>query len=196
MISQHIDPLSLVLIGGSSGSFVIFDQIIQLIRKPMPFAVVFVLHRGKSSITILPELFRDKTNISMEEPEHLDEVRNNCIYFAIPDYHLLVGADRRFYLDQTEKDFFSRPSIDATFFSAAHSGIPIKAAMLFSGASEDGASGLKLIAEKGFATYVQSPEFAEVPRMPGEAIRQFGGHKIFNNDTMFEEIGSILNCCS
>lgn len=94
----------------------------------------------------------------MSEPHHLDPITANSIYFALPDYHLLVGADHRFYYDHTEPDFFSRPSIDATFISAALSGIPVKAAMLFSGSSQDGAEGLKLLAEKGFRTYVQNPE--------------------------------------
>ena len=128
----------------------------------------------------------------MKEPQHLDPLDTNCIYFAVPDYHLLIGPDRRFYLDATEKDFFSRPSIDATFISAAKSGIRIKAAMLFSGANEDGAAGIRQIAEKGFRTYVQNPDFAEVPRMPLAAINECDKHQILNEENLFEEIRSIL----
>ncbi|GLU52287.1 chemotaxis protein CheB [Dyadobacter frigoris] len=192
MTELNPNPLNLVLMGGSSGSFVIFEQIVKLATRPLSCAVIFVIHRGKSSLANLPHLFKAKTKVRMEEPEHLDPVVNDCIYFAVPDYHLLVGPDARFYLDETDKDFFSRPSIDATFISAAQSGIKIRAAMLFSGASKDGASGLKLIAEKGFATYVQNPDFAEVPRMPAEAISQYGGHQILNEKNIFEEISSVL----
>jgi two-component system chemotaxis response regulator CheB len=186
------DSLNLVLLGGSSGSFVLFEEILELITSPLNCTLIFVLHRGKASASYLPQLFKTKTNIRMEEPEHLDPVANNCIYFAVPDYHLLVGPDRRFYLDNTGKDFHSRPSIDATFISAAQSGIHIKAAFLFSGANQDGASGLKYIAEKGFDTYVQNPDFSKVPRMPREAIGLYSGHRILDQTNIFENIRNIL----
>ncbi|MCF2446434.1 chemotaxis protein CheB [Dyadobacter sp. CY345] len=191
MIQKHDDSVSLVLLGGSSGSFSIFEEILKLLDRPLQCSIVFVLHRGKSSLSELPQLFRSYTQLQMEEPQHLDPIVKNCIYFAVPDYHLLIGPDGRFYLDNDEKDFFSRPSIDATFVSAAQSGLNIKAALLFSGASEDGAFGMKLIAEKGFKTYVQNPLTAEVARMPAAAIRQYSKHHILN-ENFFEEIRSIL----
>jgi two-component system chemotaxis response regulator CheB len=186
------EPLSLVLVGGSSGSFVIFEEILKLLTSPLSFALVFILHRGKSSSSALPELFKTKTRVYMKEPYHLDPIKANSIYFAFPDYHLLIGPDQRFYYDISEKDFFSRPSIDATFTSAAVSGIPVKAAMLFSGSSADGAFGMKVIAEKGYPTYVQNPDFAESPRMPQEAILQYGHHAILNEGNLFQVIKNIL----
>lgn len=192
MITAKRNPLNLILLGGSSGSFALFEEIIKLITKPLPCALIFVLHRGKSSLSELPVLFHSKTKVRMEEPQHLDLLDTNCIYFAVPDYHLLIGPDQRFYLDGAEKDFFSRPSIDATFISAAQSGIPIKAAMLFSGASEDGAKGIKQIAEAGFHTYVQNPNFAEIQKMPLAALNAYDKHQILNEENLFEEIRSIL----
>jgi two-component system chemotaxis response regulator CheB len=186
------EPLSLVLVGGSSGSFVIFEEILKLLTSPLSFALVFILHRGKSSSSALPELFKTKTRVYMKEPYHLDPIKANSIYFAFPDYHLLIGPDQRFYYDISEKDFFSRPSIDATFTSAAVSGIPVKAAMLFSGSSADGAFGMKVIAEKGYPTYVQNPNFAESPRMPQEAILQYGHHAILNEGNLYQVIKNIL----
>jgi two-component system chemotaxis response regulator CheB len=186
------EPLSLVLVGGSSGSFSIFEEILKLLTNPLSFALVFILHRGKSSSSALPELFKTKTRVFMKEPYHLDTIKANSIYFAFPDYHLLIGPDRRFYYDLSEKDFFSRPSIDATFISAAVSGIPVKAAMLFSGSSADGASGMKALAQKGYPTYVQDPDFAESPRMPREAILQYDQHKILNESNLFQVIKTIL----
>ncbi|TLV03049.1 chemotaxis protein CheB [Dyadobacter luticola] len=186
------DALSLVLIGGSSGSFAIFEEILTLLVRPISFALVFVLHRGKSSVSVLPELFRNKTDISMSEPHHLDRIDSNRIYFAYPDYHLLIGPDRRFYYDLSEKDFFSRPSIDATFISAAMSGIPVKAACLFSGSSADGAFGMKLLADRGFATYVQNPAEAESARMPSEALKLWGKHSILNRNTFSTAMQNII----
>jgi len=184
--------LSLVLIGGSSGSFAIFEEIIRLVRNPLSFALIFVLHRGKSSTAVLPEIFKNKTNVAMSEPYHLDPIEANSIYFAYPDYHLLIGPDRRFYYDCTDKDFFSRPSIDATFISAAVSGISVKAAMLFSGSSADGALGMKTLAQKGFPTYVQNPAEAESPRMPEQALLAYEKHRMMTGANLFSIINDIL----
>ncbi|MCF2493252.1 chemotaxis protein CheB [Dyadobacter chenhuakuii] len=193
MNSAKDESLSLVLMGGSSGSFVILEDIIKLLKGPISFAVIFVLHRGRYSSSVLPDLFKTKTDVHMSEPHHLDPITSNTIYFALPDYHLLVGEDHRFYYDHTEPDFFSRPSIDATFMSAAMSGIPLKAAMLFSGSSQDGAAGLKLLAEKGCPTYVQSPAFAEFPRMPEEALLKYQKHKLLEENGFYETISDLLS---
>ncbi|MCF0069996.1 chemotaxis protein CheB [Dyadobacter sp. CY261] len=184
--------LSLVLVGGSSGSFAIFEEMLKLIRNPLSFALIFVLHRGKSSTSVLPQLFKNKTNVYMSEPYHLDPIEANSIYFAYPDYHLLIGPDRRFYYDMSEKELFSRPSIDATFASAAMSGIPVKAAMLFSGSSADGAFGMKTLAQRGFPTYVQNPAEAESPRMPEEALAAYPGHQVIVDGNLFSIINNIL----
>ena len=191
-IAKDNGSLSLVLIGGSSGSFAIFEEIIRLVRNPLSFALIFVLHRGKSSTAVLPEIFKNKTNVAMSEPYHLDPIEANSIYFAYPDYHLLIGPDRRFYYDCTDKDFFSRPSIDATFISAAVSGISVKAAMLFSGSSADGALGMKTLAQKGFPTYVQNPAEAESPRMPEQALLAYEKHRVMTRANLFSIINDIL----
>lgn len=192
MKEQSDESLSLVLLGGSSGSFTIFEEILKMLRNPVSHALVFIIHRRKDSRAVLPEIFRNKTDIAMKEPLHLEPVQPNHIYFGYPDYHLLIGPDGRFYYDGSEKDFFSRPSIDATFISAALSGIPVKAAMLFSGSSADGAFGMKLIAQKGFQTYVQDPAFADSPRMPAEAIRQYDKHHVLLEKGFYKMIREVL----
>ncbi|KAA0993166.1 chemotaxis protein CheB [Dyadobacter aurulentus] len=185
-------PLSLMLFGGSSGSMGLFEEVLKLVKYPPGCALIFVLHRGKSSTAHFPELFRNKTDIFMSEPNHLDEIKPNCIYFALPDYHLLIGPDHRFYYDLSDKDFFSRPSIDATFSSAAVSGIPVRAALLFSGSSRDGAFGLRLLAEKGFTTYVLDPAEAGSARMPHEALKLYDGHQIIRRQNFTITINDIL----
>jgi two-component system, chemotaxis family, protein-glutamate methylesterase/glutaminase len=192
-MNNHPDqPLSLVLIGGSSGTLMIFEEILKLMTKPVASALVFVLHRSKDSTAVFPSLFKGKTEVSLCEPQHLDSIENGKAYFAVPDYHLLIGPDHRFYYDASEKDFFSRPSLDATFISAAFSGITIHAALLLSGSNADGAAGLKILAEKGFKTYVLDPEEAASPRMPGEAIALFDQHAMLTAANFSTTISQIL----
>ena len=192
MNNQPGQPLSLVLLGGSSGTLMIFETILKQMTRPVASAMVFVLHRSKDSTAVFPTLFKSKTDVPLHEAQHLDPIENGNVYFAVPDYHLLVGPDARFYYDASEKDFFSRPSLDATFISAAVSGISIKAAVLLSGSNSDGALGLKLLAEKGYKTYVLDPQDAESPRMPGEAIAISDKHAVLTAADFTTFISQIL----
>ena len=55
----------------------------------------------------------------MREAEDKEPVEPGTVYFAPPDYHLLVDAGPRLALSVDEPVHFSRPSIDVLFESAA-----------------------------------------------------------------------------
>ena len=92
------------------------------------------------------------------------------MYFAPPDYHLLIEHDGTLALSVDEAVHYSRPSIDVLFESAAESRGDRVLGILLSGASRDGALGLASIREAGGHTWVQSPETAQVAVMPRAAL--------------------------
>ncbi|MNN58289.1 Chemotaxis response regulator protein-glutamate methylesterase of group 2 operon [compost metagenome] len=92
------------------------------------------------------------------------------IYFAGPGYHLSVERDRSFSLSQEERVYFSRPSIDILFASAADAYGPALLGVLLTGANEDGAHGLAQIKQSGGYTIVQDPREAQVATMPKAAL--------------------------
>ncbi|MNT45531.1 Chemotaxis response regulator protein-glutamate methylesterase of group 2 operon [compost metagenome] len=92
------------------------------------------------------------------------------IYFAAPGYHLSVERDRSFSLSQEERVYFSRPSIDILFASAADAYGPALLGVLLTGANEDGAHGLAQIKQSGGYTIVQDPREAQVATMPKAAL--------------------------
>ena len=104
----------------------------------------------------------DKTKIEKEQ-----------IYFAPPNYHLLVERDFSLSLSQEDPVVFSRPSIDVLFESAARSLGEKVCGVLLTGANEDGAAGLKFIQACGGYTIVQNPMDAEIPTMPQSALTRF-----------------------
>lgn len=104
------------------------------------------------------------------EVEDKEPILPDIVYLAPPGYHLLVEDRTLFSLDASEKVHFSRPSIDATFESAAAVFGTDTIAVLLSGANADGADGLKTVRIAGGLALVQSPETAEVAYMPEQAI--------------------------
>ena len=92
------------------------------------------------------------------------------IYFAPPDYHLSVERHGHFSLSNEEEVFFSRPSIDVLFESAADSFGDAVIGVVLTGANPDGAAGLKAIADAGGIAIVQQPKEAYSAAMPKAAL--------------------------
>ena len=103
------------------------------------------------------------------EAEDKEPVTGGTAYFAPPDYHLLVEADRCLSLSNEEPVLHSRPSIDVLFESAADAYGPALIGVVLSGANNDGAAGLKAVAEAGGKAIVQSPKGAFAAAMPEAA---------------------------
>lgn len=167
------DPMtaspSILLIGGSAGSLEVLLELIASIRSAKSYAIVVIIHR-KSPESRLVEVIQSRTRLQVKEAEEKEPILPGIIYIAPADYHLLIEADRTFSLDYSEKVNYSRPAIDVSFEMAADVFKQGTAAILLSGASADGASGMQLIASAGGRTIVQDPETAVVGFMPQSAL--------------------------
>ena len=120
---------------------------------------------------MLPQLFAARCELPVHEPEDKEPIAAG-IWFAAPDYHLLVEADRTFSLSIDEPVKFSRPSIDVLFESAARVYGPDLLGVVLTGANDDGAAGSEMIRKLGGAVAVQDPDTALAAEMPRAAIRR------------------------
>ena len=162
----------IVLIGGSAGSLKVLLTFLPDLKKDLSFPIVIVLHRKSSSDSVLVELLKTKTPLTVVEPEEKTALENAKIYLAPPDYHLLIEKDHSISLDFSEKLNFSRPSIDISFISASEIYHDKVMAILLSGANADGVAGLKYIKANNGMAVVQKPETAEVDYMPLKAVER------------------------
>jgi two-component system, chemotaxis family, protein-glutamate methylesterase/glutaminase len=134
----------------------------------LPLAVV--QHRSKDSDGLLAQILQDETELRVSEVEDKEPIEAGHVYVAPPDYHLLVdGAYFSLSVDPPVR--FSRPSIDVTFISAASACGAATVGVVLTGANEDGALGLRRIAERGGHAVVQDPASAEIATMPAAARR-------------------------
>jgi two-component system, chemotaxis family, protein-glutamate methylesterase/glutaminase len=109
------------------------------------------------------------------EAEDKLPVATGAIYFAPPDYHLLIDVDARsastqFALSADGPVNYSRPAIDVLFESAADRYGANLMGIVLTGGNQDGAAGLKAIADAGGFTIVQNPATARTTLMPESAI--------------------------
>lgn len=162
----------ILVIGGSAGSLKEIQQIFYNISGNCQLAIVVVIHRKSTLNNYLIEYLNTVSQLPVKEAEDKEKIKKGNIYIAPGDYHLLVELNGTFSLDFSEKLHFSRPSIDITFKSIADVYRENAVALLLSGASIDGADGIKTIKMNGGLTIVQSPKEAEVNVMPEAAIKQ------------------------
>jgi two-component system chemotaxis response regulator CheB len=136
-----------------------------------PSAVAVVIHIPAEGPSLLPEVLATPGAPRMKVAEDKEPIAPGTIYFAPPDYHLLVESGRTFALSLDDRVNFSRPAIDVLFESAAAAYGDRLVGVILSGGNSDGAQGLRAISAAGGMTAVQSLESSEMIAMPAAALR-------------------------
>jgi two-component system chemotaxis response regulator CheB len=163
-------PVELVAIGASAGGVDALMRLLQGLRPGYAPAIAVVLHIPEDRRSRLVPVFSHHCALPVREAADKAPLQPGAIHFAGPGYHLSVERDRTFSLSCEPPVHFSRPAIDLLFDSAADACGPACAAVLLTGASEDGAAGLCRVGARGGLTLVQSPAEAQVPVMPAAAL--------------------------
>ena len=161
----------LVVIGGSAGAIDVLRSILSRLPEDFGAAVAVVIHIPPDGPSLLPEVLAAPGLPPMKVAEDKEPIAPGTIYFAPPDYHLLVETGRTFALSLDERVHFSRPAIDVLFESAAAAYGDRLAGVILSGANADGAQGLRAVAAAGGVAVVQSLETAEMIAMPAAALQ-------------------------
>jgi two-component system chemotaxis response regulator CheB len=151
-----------IVIGASAGALETLSLILPALPAAYPLPVLIVVHLPPDKKSFMTELLQARCRVAVREAEDKAPISGGTVYFAPPDYHLLVENDRHLTLSDDEPVLYSRPSIDVLFESAAD---------VLSGANHDGANGLKAVAKAGGTVIVQNPDSAYASTMP-EAARQ------------------------
>ena len=161
-----------VVIGVSAGGLAALDQILPCLRPDFAVPVVVVQHLAPDSDDFLPKRFQSRCANPVKEVEDKDVLEPGTIYFAPPNYHVLVERNKTLALSVDPRVHFSRPSIDVLFETAAEAYLDKLIGIILTGANEDGANGLAAVKEYGGTTIVQDPETAEVAIMPKAALEK------------------------
>jgi len=160
-----------VVIGASAGALDALTNVLKDLPSDFALPILVVTHLPPDRNSILAELIAAHCKIPVTEAEDKEPIERGHVYFAPPDYHLLVETDGRLSLSNEEPVHFSRPSVDVLFESAADAYGEGLIGIILTGANEDGARGLRAIATAGGAALVQNPEGAYAKEMPLAALR-------------------------
>lgn len=159
-----------VVIGTSAGGLFALSTILEALPAHFPLPIMVVQHRSKDEKSLLEELLAQKCKIGVRQAEEKEKIQPGMVYFAPPDYHLLIERNRTFSLTSDARVNYSRPSIDVLFETAAMVYRDKLLAFILTGANHDGAAGIVRIRQLGGTTCAQNPQTARYPMMPQAAI--------------------------
>ena len=164
--------LEAVVMGASAGAVDALLQLLPALPAAYPLPIVIVVHLPPDKQSVLAELFHTKCSVTVREVEDKEPLEGGTVYIAPPNYHVLVEQNRTLSLSNEEAVHYSRPSIDVLFESAADAYGAGLVGILLTGANDDGASGLKIIALAGGTVAVQRPDTAAHPTMPQAGLKK------------------------
>jgi two-component system chemotaxis response regulator CheB len=161
---------NIVTIGGSAGSIPCLTNVVSSLPKNLPAAIFVVVHIRLREQSFLPAILARNSQLPVAHATHGQKIELGRIYVAPPDRHMLI-AEGHLHLSRGPKEGLHRPSINATFRTAANTYKSRVIGVLLSGMLDDGASGLwDIVRLKGIAI-VQDPDEAEFPSMPLNALQ-------------------------
>lgn len=162
-------PTRAIAIGASAGAVEALLVILPALPIDTPSVLVTVHIPPDRTNTLVP-LLQARCAVRIKEAEDKETAQAGTVYFAPPDYHLLVERDGSLALSSDELVNYSRPSIDVLFETAADAWGSGLIGVILTGANHDGARGLQAVARCGGDAVVQDPRSAVAATMPEAAL--------------------------
>ena len=177
-----------IVIGASAGGIEALSVLLPALPATLAPSLFIVLHLPRERPSLLPEIFQRRCAVPVREAEDKEPAQPGTVYFAPPDYHMLLEKTRQIALSTEEPVHYSRPSIDVLFESAADAYGERLLGIILSGGNQDGAAGLQAIHAAGGVTVVQAPDNAMVPLMIVSALQRERADFVLSLD----EIAALL----
>jgi len=164
------NPVSIVVIGASTGGPQALQTILSKLPANFPIPVVCVQHIAEGFLQGLVEWLAPQCSLHVTMAAAGEIPTQGNIYFAPEGTHLRLD-DKGAFVTAVEPSFDShRPSVTIAMQSAARAYGKGTAGILLTGMGDDGALGMRAIAEAGGLTIAQDESTCAVFGMPRQAI--------------------------
>jgi len=173
-VNRFLMKYNAIVIGSSAGGLYVLISLLKELSVDYPLPIILIQHRSNENTEMFEEVLQHSCKMKIKQADEKENVIPGIIYVAPPGYHLLIEQDRSFSLSSDGPVKFSMPSIDVTFESAAEVYKRALVGIILTGASDDGATGIKTIKQNKGLTIAQDPNEAQFPFMPRAAIETGG----------------------
>lgn len=182
--------LEAIAIGASAGGVEALGVLLSGLPAGFALPLFVVMHLPRDRPSLLAGIFAGQCALQVREAYDKEPIVPGTLYFAPPDYHLLVDSRSQLSLSVDDPVCFCRPSIDVLFESAVEVYGAGLAAIVLTGNNDDGAAGLALVHAAGGTALVQEPKDARAPVMPQAALRRVPGARALPLACMAEWIAA------
>lgn len=166
-------PPALLALGASTGGPAVLAKLLAALPRPLTAPVVIVQHMDAAYTRGFAE-WLGATGHEVLLVEHPIRAEAGVVYVAGGLTHLELDASGMLVPKAGAPRNFQRPSVDELFESLARVCPRQTFAALLTGMGEDGAKGLRELANAGATTVVQSLGSCAVPGMPSAGLRHGG----------------------
>lgn len=180
-----------IVVGASVGGVQALSELLPALPADTKVSVFVVLHLPRDRPSLLVDVFSPKCALPVSEAEDKQPVATGNVYFAPPNYHLLIDRGPQLALSDDELVHHSRPSIDVLFESAAEIYRDRLLGVILTGANEDGANGLAAVHEAGGVRVIQEPRTALSSLMVLSALKRQSPDLVLPLPEIAELFGSL-----
>src|SRR5215813_1823555 len=156
-------------IGASAGGLEALEEFFDNMPTEPGIAFVVVTHQHPGHTSMLPELLRRKTDMTVLEASEGTKLQPNHVYVGAPGGQMAI-LDGKLHRMETEKKEAPRLPIDYFFRSLATDQRERAICIILSGTGTDGTLGMKAIKGESGMGMVQQPQSAKYAGMPSSAI--------------------------
>ena len=163
------DPL-LVIIGSSTGGPQALDQLFSDLRSVLPAAFVVVQHMPALFTKSLASRLNRRTEMEVREVDEGDPVERGTVVVGQGGFHVTLGKDQRYHIDQTPPLHGVRPAVDRLLFSVAENWKGRCLVIIMTGMGSDGTSGARAVHARGVTILAQDESTSTVYGMPRSVV--------------------------
>lgn len=185
------ERIEAIVIGASAGGAEALGILLASLPARARVSLFIVLHLPRNRPSLLVEIFSRRCPLVLREAHDKDLVERGTVYFAPPDYHLLIDEGPSVALSVDAPVRFSRPSIDALFETASAIYRERLLGIILTGANDDGSAGLQAVHAAGGLTVVQNGAGAKAAFMPEAAKQRVPAALVLSLDAIAQLLKTI-----
>ncbi len=176
-------PVSIVVIGVSTGGPTALETLLPQLPGDFPVPVVIAQHMPRLFTSLLAERLDRISALKVSEVVAGEYLTCGRVYLAQGDRHLQLahaafGRGHIFRLLEPAPDDFCRPSVDVLFRSAADAFGDGVAGVVLTGMGSDGMEGCKAVRQAGGQVLVQDRASSAVWGMPAAVAEAGLAHRV------------------
>ncbi len=160
----------LVAIGSSTGGPQALDQLFSDLRSMQPAAFIVVQHMPPVFTKSLAGRLNRRTEMDVREVDEGDVVRSGTVLVGQGGFHVTLGKDKRYHIDQTPPLHGVRPAVDRLLLSLAENWPGKCLVVIMTGMGVDGTNGARVMHAHGAEVLAQDESTSIVYGMPRSVV--------------------------